>query len=132
MPSAREAVLEILEKSPGHQINLADLSKELSERRVLGFGVEVWDVVFALKERGMVDYDKETDIVSLRQPDEREKRLEEIRGRLVKYIKYTNEHYSSVHYFERMDAINEMHFKGPYDIKFLLEEIDRLKAEGGK
>lgn len=136
MPSARKAVLEILERSPGHQINLADLSKELSERRVLGFGVEVWDVVCVLEKKGLVNYDKETDVVSLPQPDEREKRLTEIRKRLEKFKKGRDDFWHYAQHEAPPDAdISELFhldkITNPFitDIEFLLQEIDRLKAK---
>lgn len=66
MPSARQTVLEILAKQPEKKMGLTELAKELSQRRVLGFGVEVWDVVDALRLRGKVDYDPENDIVLLK------------------------------------------------------------------
>jgi hypothetical protein len=65
MPSARETVLELLAKQPEKKMGLTELSKELAQRRVLGFGVEAFDVVCALWKLGKVEYDRENDTVTL-------------------------------------------------------------------
>jgi len=65
MPSARETTLKILSEREGNKIDLTELGKELAKRRVLGFGVEAWDVVWALESRGKVTYNRETDMVYL-------------------------------------------------------------------
>ncbi len=62
---ARETVLSILAEHGG-SLDLTELGRELDKRSVLGFGVEIVDVVRALAVRGLVDYNRATEVVSLR------------------------------------------------------------------
>lgn len=58
---------------------------------------------------------------------EREKKLEEIRGRLAEYKKRRNDPYA--YYPEEILAVREMRDCGPEDIDFLLNEIFKLDGE---
>lgn len=65
MPGAIRAVIDILSERNGHKINLTALSRELDRCRILGFGVEAKDVVYALEREGKVVFDRETETVYL-------------------------------------------------------------------
>jgi hypothetical protein len=65
MPSARKTLLAILEQHGGH-LDITTLAKEMDKTGVLGFGVEAADVVYALRELGLVTYDRDTETVALR------------------------------------------------------------------
>lgn len=68
MGLGRKTLLQILEESKDNQLDLTSLSKELDRRRVLGFGVEARDVVYALEKEGKVHYDRIKEIVYLPKP----------------------------------------------------------------
>jgi hypothetical protein len=65
MMQARIVVIDILSERNGHKINLTALSRELDRLRILGFGVEAKDVVYALEREGKVVFDRKTEMVYL-------------------------------------------------------------------
>lgn len=65
MPGEYETAIEILKEHGNRGIKLAELSKELSKRDALGFGVNIRAVVYQLGCMERASYDPESDIVSL-------------------------------------------------------------------
>ncbi|MEK6940153.1 MAG: hypothetical protein AABX31_05480 [Nanoarchaeota archaeon] len=65
MGSARKALLQILEESPNNRLDLTTIDRELSKRKVLGFGVEAKDVVYALEKAGNINYNRTEEMVYL-------------------------------------------------------------------
>lgn len=65
MADERETAIRILSKARGHKLTLVQLGNRLAQKRALGFGVEVEDIVFVLKSRGLVNYDTNRGMVTL-------------------------------------------------------------------
>ena len=64
MTNEHRAFVDILTNQPGYRMKRIELSNEMSRRRAMGFGVEIDDIIFAFKERGLASYDAESDTVT--------------------------------------------------------------------
>lgn len=66
MLTTHDAVMKIVHEKGS--IDLIKLQRTLSKRKLLGFGVEIGDIIRTLIKDRLVDYDKENDLVSIAQP----------------------------------------------------------------
>ena len=66
MLEVHKTVIDILKSQPNRRMNIMRLALEMSRRKILGFGVETEDVVYELKEDGLLDYNSNTGEVILK------------------------------------------------------------------
>lgn len=64
--STLKTAVNILKKTPRGKLSITKLHKELARQGALGFGVDAEDVVITLIEQGLVTYDNESEVVSLK------------------------------------------------------------------
>ncbi len=67
MSNEYHTFVEILKGQPEYRMSRVDLSKEMSRRRAMGFGVEIDDIISVFVEKGLANYDHETDTVTYTQ-----------------------------------------------------------------